>query len=108
MAIFAFFGILAVIPFFLVYGTWSWGVVVQKTWAWFVVPSFNLQPLTFHQAIAISVFIALFFLRSNQTKVEKNADGNVDWSSFGSQICLALILPWVALFFNWITYLIFM
>lgn len=108
MAFFALLGIFALIPFFIVYGTWAWGIVVQKTWMWFVVPAFEMHALTFHQAIAISVFIALFFIKANQTKVEKKADGETDWGAFGSGLVLALVMPWFVLFFNWITYLIFM
>lgn len=109
MAFFALFGVLAVIPFFIVYGTWAWGVVVQQTWAWFVVPSFDdVQLLSFHLAVAISVFIALFFLKANAPKVEKNKDGETDWGAFVGAIIYAILLPWFTLFFNWITYLIFM
>lgn len=108
LAFLAFLGAIAIIPFFIIYGTWAWGIVIQKTWAWFIVPSFSFQPLTFHQSIAISIFVALFFLKAHQHKTEKTPDGEVDWGAFAGHFIYALVIPWVALFFNWITFLIFM
>lgn len=99
---------LFLVPLSIVYGTWAWGVVIQKTWFWFVVPSFNLQPLTFHQAIAVSVFVALFFIKSNQKIDDDTKEGESPWGKLFKALFMILALPWVALLFNWITYGIFM
>lgn len=107
MLFFAALGALLSIPFLVLYGTWAWAVVIQKTWAWFTVPAFSVAPITFTQAIAISVFVSIFFVKATHTKTEKNEDGSIKWDAIISSILTAMILPWFVLLLNLILACIF-
>lgn len=93
-------GALLSVPFLLIYGTWAWAVVIQKTWAWFTVPAFAVSPLTFTQAIAVSIFVSVFFIKSTPVKTELTPDGEVDWGKVIAQLVAALVLPWFVLIIN--------
>jgi hypothetical protein len=95
------------IPFFLLYGTWVWGVVIQKTWLWFAVPAFGMQPFTFAQAVCASVFVSIFFVKGINLHSPKTASGGVDWNTVVGNIIGGLILPWVVLCLNFILACIF-
>lgn len=97
------------LPFFLLYGTWAWAVVIKSTWLWFICPAFSQPPLTFAQAVAMSVFFGIFAVRVIPTKdTKKNEDGSIDWQPFYHSIWVAITLPWVVWCLNWIIKTIFM
>jgi hypothetical protein len=95
------------IPILILYGTWAWGVVIQKTWLWFTVPAFAMQPITFPQAIAVSVFVSIFFVKGINLQAPKTSSGDVDWTVVIGNIIGGMILPWVVLFLNFILSCIF-
>lgn len=101
--------IILLVPFALLYGTWAWAVVIKSTWLWFVVPAFSQPPLTFAQAVAMSVFFGIFAIRIIPTKeAEKNTDGSINWKPFYQSIWILITLPWVVWCINWILKSIFM
>ena len=98
------------VPFLLIYGTWAWAVVIKTTWAWFVVPAYSVQPLTFLQAVAVSIFVSIFFARSNlhtAKDFKTPADGATAWNGVITAIITAAILPWIVLIINWFIQAIF-
>jgi len=97
--------VIGVVLALTLYGTWAWAIVTQHIWAWFIVPTFGAVPLTFQQAIAVGVIISLIHVKGYDfTKVGSTKD---DKDKSDSQvpvaIVLAIVLPWLTMFFAWVT-----
>jgi hypothetical protein len=103
----ALFGLIFLIVLFgilFIYDTLSWGLVLYKFWAWFVLPIFTTLPeISFVQAIGLMFFIGLFkshFMGEN-LKDEYKKDTNIT-------IFTAIILPWMTYFFGWLAWQIWL
>ncbi len=96
------------LPFMFLYGTWAWAFVIQKAWLWLAVPAFALNPLTFAQAIAISVLTGILFFKSlPKHDTKKKESGETDWNEFGCNLVYGLVAPWVILLLSLITAVVF-
>jgi hypothetical protein len=102
-----FFLLLISLPTLILYGTWAWAVVIQKTWLWFAVPAFAVTPFTFAQAISVSVFVSIFFAKSIPSNHPKTPNGEINWGAVVGNIIGGMILPWIILFLNFILACVF-
>ena len=73
------------------------GFVVTKLWTWFIVPTFDANPLRIVEAIGL-VFIVNYL----RMKRDKNADEVDFWSDFASNILFIILYAGFALFSGWI------
>jgi len=95
---------LVVIGLVFVYDTVAWGLVLYKFWGWFVLPVFVTLPvITFVQALGLMFFIGLF----KSHFVGENLKDEYKKNTWGTSVA-ALISPWVALFFGWLAYVIWL
>lgn len=105
MAILIVFVFIAVL---ILYGTWAWTYVIQKAWLWFVVPSFaGAEPITFNQALAISVAISLIVIRmpAKQSKSTEfmTPEEKIDQQRYHKGVLSnAILLPWFVLGMLWL------
>ena len=93
---------LALFPFLVIYGVWAWAVVFKSIWVWYVVPTFQMVPLTFTQCVAVSAVVGLFFIKSTMAnhKDEKNEDGSIKWDALWTKVAFGFIAPWI----TWVVY----
>jgi hypothetical protein len=88
-----------VIGVFWLYGVAVYGYIGAKLWAWFVVSTFGVKPITFLQAAGLimvgKIFVPRFFWYSSKDAKKDNTD--IFYNVLGS-----FIAPWVALFFAYI------
>jgi hypothetical protein len=89
-------------PLAIIYGVWAWAIVLKAIWLWYVVPTFQIAPLTFTQCVAVSAVIGLFLIKSTVAnhKPEKHPDGSVNWSAIWGHIGFAMCMPWI----TWVVY----
>lgn len=64
------------------------GLVVSDLWEWFIVPIFGLEPLTFGQAIGLSLFLSFTCKHHKLTKTEEEKEK--DWESIIKFFCFTL------------------
>lgn len=82
----------------LIYTTLTWGLVVYKFWAWFLLPVFPSAPhITFVQAVGLMFLIGL--THQMDTQVLKKEYKDEMSAGIG-----ALIAPWLTLFIGWLAY----
>jgi hypothetical protein len=93
-------GLLSVIGIFIscaVVNIWS-GFVLTKLWAWFIVPTFALVPLTLAPAIGVALVVSYLTHQSRpSTKSDKDAA-----EQFIESVVLGLLYPAIVLFVGWI------
>ena len=70
------------------------GFVFCKQWVWFIVPTFEIQPLRIIEAIGI-----MFLLNFVSAEAPKKSDVSY---SFGYRISSRIIYALLVLFFGWI------
>lgn len=94
--------ILLITAFFIapmvVYFVWSHAYVLVKLWAWFIVPIFHFEPLTWAQAWGL--MIAVSFL----THVTFTCKGK-DEREYSEKVTAFVILwlkPWLVLLTGWV------
>ena len=96
---------LVIIGAAFVYDTLAWGLVLYKFWGWFMLPVFvTLPALTFVQALGLMFVIGLFkntYTGDTNIKDEYKKRKNTPTFSL-------LLSPWVALFFGWLAYTIWL
>lgn len=85
----------------VVVGTIVNGWVLSILWGWFVVPLFNLAPLTIPYAIGISTIFSMFIRRPESSKNDKKYE-NDDLTKIIESIGYALFSPFVVLFVAYI------
>ena len=73
------------------------GFVAMKLWAWFVVPTFDLQEL--HLVNTIGLLMLVGFVRAK--KSEKEETDNF-WKNFVEKVIFVIIIAGFALFAGWI------
>ena len=81
------------LPFTMMYHAF----VVAKLWAWFIVPTFGLDPLTLPVAYGLSLIAS--FLTYQHDFSSDNADFG---GHFSEGLIVAIVMPTVALFFGFI------
>jgi hypothetical protein len=98
MEILTIFLVILIIAGALIYTTFSWGLVVWKFWAWFLLPVFPAAPqITFIQAVGLMFLIGLTHQMNTQVLKKEYKDE----MSAGVG---ALIAPWLTLVIGWIAY----
>jgi len=73
------------------------GWVLLKLWAWFVMPLFDVAPLTVAQAIGLGVTVGLVTHQGVPTGDNRN-----DSNALARAIAQAFVIPLVALLVGWI------
>lgn len=73
------------------------GFVVMKLWGWFIVPTFEMNPLRIVEAIGI-----MFLLNFVRAKRDKEASGDDFWSEFGANLVFLIAYSVLALLSGWI------
>lgn len=81
------------------YDTLCWGLVMYKFWEWFLLPVFpELPTLSFVYAVGLMFVVGLFknqVLARPKEQYRESNYGQFFW------------MPWVTLFFGWLTYTLF-
>ncbi len=88
----------------LLYGILVTGFVGMKLWAWFVVPIFGLPTLSIVQAWGIALLIGLW---THQLHATTNKDEREPSQKYATAI-MAILSPWIILFFGWIGKVLFL
>jgi len=73
------------------------GFVFLKLWLWFIVPTFQMQPLRLVEAIGIVFLIGYL----------KKTESNEFWKKFFSNLLFVILMSGFILFFGWIISLFF-
>lgn len=81
----------------IVVGSIMNGWVLSVMWGWFVVPLFELPPLTIPYAIGISMVVGMLAKNSVSTKNEKK-----ETSELVGEIIGVILAPLFVLFMGWI------
>jgi hypothetical protein len=74
---------------------WSYGFVLARIWMWFIVPAFNVAPISQVTALGISMFLGL-------------AIYSTDWASYNDETnsvyykeFVMFLVPWTTLGTAW-------
>ena len=73
------------------------GFVFSKLWLWFIVPTFQMQPLRIVEAIGI-MFLINFIL----AKKDKEIDKDNFWKEFETNMIFFVLIAGFALLSGWI------
>lgn len=73
------------------------GFVFTKLWIWFIVPTFNVQPLRLVEAIGIMLTVGYVF-----AKPTKNNDEKSFWENFAETCVFVVLMALFALAAGWI------
>lgn len=85
----------AIIGFFLMYNTLTWGLVCFKFWYWFGLPVFvDLPHIDFWQAVGLTFFFSLF--KNNDITHRKSDDDEKQQSLYNF-----FLAPWLVLIIGW-------
>ena len=75
------------------------GLVVTKLWGWFIVPTFEMNPLRIVEAIGIVLLIT--FIRSKREK----SDSDNFWEDFSANVVFTVIMTAFVLLAGWVVQL---
>ena len=101
-ALIALLGVASLVIGLIVYGSFSWGYVLYKSWYWFLIPVFPQIPhITFYQAVGLMLFIGLF-KNHNDDRLKDEYKDRTKWSRTAISMCG----PWLVLMCSWCIYLI--
>ena len=70
--------------FILIYVVSSYGFVITEFWDWFIVPIFNIEPITMLSAVGLLFFVSLFIIKLT-----------VPQEYPASSILMFLLNPWI-------------
>ncbi len=73
------------------------GFVILKLWAWFVVPTFEMQPLRLVEAIGL-----MFLVNYLKTTHYKKENEDKFWKQFRRNLVFMILFAGFALFGGWI------
>jgi len=73
------------------------GFVFSKLWLWFIVPTFQMQPLRVVEAIGI-----IFLINFIRVKRDKEADKDKFWETFASNMIFIVLMAGFALLSGWV------
>jgi hypothetical protein len=72
------------------------GFVIMKLWAWFIVPTFEMNPLRIVEAIGI-----MYLINFIRMKRDKDQTDNF-WEEFSTNVVFVLLMAGFALLSGWI------
>lgn len=73
------------------------GFVILKLWAWFIVPTFEAQPLRLVEAIGL-----MFLINYLKAKRDKEADKDKFWEQFARNFAFVIIYAGFVLLAGWV------
>ena len=73
------------------------GFVITKLWLWFVVPTFEANPLRVVEAIGL-----MFLINYIKAKRDNEADKDKFWEQFATNIIFMFLMAGFALLSGWI------
>lgn len=73
--------------------------VLTNLWAWFIVPTFDIAPLSIPVGIGIALILGMFFPQQVDMDKAKKADIS---ELFGNLASKGFIAPLIVLFIGWI------
>jgi hypothetical protein len=73
------------------------GFVIVKLWAWFIVPTFEMNPLRIVEAIGI-----MFLINYSKAKLDKEADKDKFWEQFVANFIFSILMAGFALLSGWV------
>ena len=102
-AILILLGTLVLIPFFILYSSFSWGYVATIISSWFILPIFpQVSELTWIQYAGIMFFINCFVHGSSTANNIKK-----EYQDEKNSLIIQLIAPWLTLLGAWILHLFY-
>jgi len=73
------------------------GFVFSKLWLWFIVPTFQMQPLRVVEAIGI-----IFLINFIRAKRNKEVDKDKFWETFATKMVFIVLMAGFALLSGWV------
>ena len=73
------------------------GFVFSKLWFWFIVPTFQMQPLRVVEAIGI-----IFLINFIRAKRDKEADVDKFWETLASNMVFTVLMAGLVLLSGWV------
>jgi len=73
------------------------GFVITKLWLWFIVPTFEADPLRLVEAIGL-----MFLINYIKAKRDKEADKDKFWEQFATNMIYLILMAGFALLSGWI------
>ncbi len=73
------------------------GFVFSKLWLWFIVPTFQMQPLRVVEAIGI-----IFLINFIRVKRDKEVDKDKFWETFANNMVFVVLMAGFALLSGWV------
>ena len=73
------------------------GFVITKLWLWFIVPTFEANPLRVVEAIGL-----MFLINYIKAKQDTKADKDKFWKQFGTNIIYLILMAGFSLLSGWI------
>lgn len=91
------FGKFMTLVLILIINPIMYGFVVSKLWFWFIVPTFQMQPLRIVEAIGI-----IFLINFIRMKRDKEANSEKFWVELVTNIFFVVFMSSFTLLFGWI------
>lgn len=89
----------------IVYYAFAWGLTFDYYWDWFIIPVFNVQPITLLQGIGLWLFVGLikpiYSLKTYELIDPKYLIENYK-NKQTEAIIIAIFIPWITLYMGWI------
>lgn len=73
------------------------GFVFSKLWLWFIVPTFQMQPLRVVEAIGI-----IFLINFIRVKRDKEVDQDEFWETFATNMVFIVLMAGFTLLSGWV------
>lgn len=73
------------------------GFVFSKLWLWFIVPTFQIQPLRIVEAIGI-----MYLINFTRAKRDKQVNTDTFWETFTSDVIFIILTSAFVLFSGWV------
>ncbi len=89
-------GIIALVAIIVLYGAFSWGLVLYKCWYWFILPVFTTLPhITYTQAVGLMLVIGLFDRATSTSNDKKEGDKpKANWGTFFLRPFITLLVAY--------------
>ena len=70
------------------------GIILVDLWEWFIIPIFNVKPLTFLSALGLTMFVS-FTTSKGYKKKDKSIQGNItSIAKWGLNNALYMLTAW--------------
>ncbi len=96
-----FLGVLFLIPFLVLYSSFSWGYVATIFYSWFIIPLFPQLPIFTWLQFAGMMFMINCFVHISKSNIKE------EYTNKTEGIILIFINPWLTLLGGWILHLIY-